>query len=116
MRHTVKLAGVIIGYSELEESDASLGRAWGPFRPGPGYELVQPVFQLFREAVPMRGGEPRDNDKLDRYHAARDTMGLSLVDDQGKVIRTSVIHIADYSPVVELDVLITDEDYWASRQ
>lgn len=115
MRHTVKLAGVIIGYSDLEEADALLGRAWGMFRPGLGYELVQPVFQLFREAAPMRGGEPRDMEKLARYHAARDKMGLSLVDDEGNVIKTSVIHIADYSPNIELDVLISDEDYWHQR-
>ena len=115
MRHTVKLAGVIVGHSDLEEADASLGRAWGKFRPGLGYELVQPVFQLFREAVPMRGGEPRDKDKLARYYAARDKLGLSLVDPTGAVIRTSTIHIADYDPQVELDVLISDDDYWTER-
>jgi hypothetical protein len=115
MRHTVKLAGVIVGHSDLEHTDASLGRAWGAFRPGLGYELVQPVFELFREATPMRGGEPRDLEKLDRYHAARDKLGLLLVDDRGAVIRTSVIHIADYTPNLELDVLINDDAYWSSR-
>ena len=46
MKHTVKLAGVIIGHSELEETDRALGRAWGAFRPGFGYDLVQPIFKL----------------------------------------------------------------------
>lgn len=120
MRHTVKLHGVIIGHSELEEADVSLARAWGVFRPGFGYELVQPVFGLFREAVPVRGGEARDAEKLGRYHAARDRLGLSLVDAEGTVIATSAIHIADYSAdgekgPMELNVLISDAEYWARR-
>ena len=117
MQHTVKLHGVIVGHSDLESADESLGRAWGTFRPGLGYELVQPVFRLFSEAVPMPGGEPRDKEKLARYHAARDTLGLELVDAQGNRIATSAIHIADYSDrgKFELEVLISDEKYWAGR-
>jgi len=117
MRHTVKLHGVIVGHSDLESADESLGRAWGTFRPGLGYELVQPVFRLFSEAVPMPGGEPRDKEKLARYHAARDALGLELVDAQGNRIATSAIHIADYSDQgkIELEVLISDEKYWAGR-
>jgi hypothetical protein len=111
----VKLHGVVVGHSELESADESLGRAWGIFRPGLGYELVQPVFLLFTEAVPMQGGEPRDKEKLDRYHAARDRLGLELVDAAGRVITTSAIHIADYGGKLELDVLIGDEGYWAER-
>lgn len=120
MRHTVKLNDVIIGHSDLEEIDALTRRAWGKFRPGFGYDLVQPVFLLFTEAVPMRGGEPRDREKLARYHAARDKLGLSLVDAEGKMIRTSAIHIADYSTALnakalEVEVLISDDEYWDVR-
>lgn len=119
VRHTVKLNGIIVGHSELEERDASLGRAHGRFRPGLGYELVQPIFRLFSEAVPVPGAEPRDQDKLSRYHAARDKLGLELVDASGKSIPTSAIHIADYTvergnDALELDVLIADDDYWAT--
>ena len=118
MRHTVKLQGVVVGHSDLESVDASLGRAWGAFRPGLGYELVQPVFRLFSEAVPMPGGEARDTEKLARYHAARDRLGLSLVDAEGTVINASAIHIADYQQekgIMELDVLISDTGYWDAR-
>ncbi len=118
MKHTVKLHGVIVGHSELESADESLGRAWGAFRPGFGYDLVQPVFRLFSEAVPMPGGEPRDQEKLARYHAARDRLGLSLVDALGKEIETTTIHIADYlegQGKLELEVLISDESYWLAR-
>jgi hypothetical protein len=121
VRHTVKLHGVIVGHSELEQRDASVGRAWGRFRPGLGYELVQPVFRLFSEAVPMPGGEPRDREKLARYHDARDKLGLELVDAQGRRIATSAIHIADYTvergtEELELDVLISDEGYWVGSR
>ena len=119
MRHTVKMHGVIIGHSDLESADASLGRAWGVFRPGLGYELVQPVFRLFSQAVPTRGGEPRDEITLARYHAARDKLALRLVDASGEVIKTGTIHIADYideEGTLEIDVLIHDTAYWNARQ
>ena len=120
MRHTLKLNGIIIGHSELEEVDAVDRRVWGRFHPGFGYELVQPIFRLFTEATPMPGGEPRDQIKLARYIAARDNLPLVLVDDRGQPITTSAIHIADYSETrgadaISLDVLISDDDYWANR-
>jgi hypothetical protein len=117
MRHTVKMHGVIIGHSELEEQDATERRAWGRFRPGLGYDLVQPIFRLYAEAVPMPGGEPRDREKLDRYHAARDKLGLVLVDATGRQLDATAIHIADYTAeqgrdALELTVLIGDDAFW----
>lgn len=118
-RHTLRLHGIVIGYSELEDIEPSLGRARGQFRPGVGYELVQPVFRLFTEAVPVPGAEVTDADKLDRYHRSRDALGLSLEDDAGRSIRTSAIHISDYSErrggTIELEVLIADPQYWSQR-
>lgn len=118
-RHTVRLKDVVIGYSELEDAEPALGRARGQFRPGLGYELVQPVFLLYAQAVPSPGSDAADKDKLDRYHRSRDALGLSLEDDTGRAIRTSAIHIADYSESrggsIELEVLISDRDYWARR-
>jgi hypothetical protein len=122
MRHTVRLHGVVIGYSELEDVDVSLGRAKGRFRPGTGYELVQPVFRLFSEAVPVPGAAVSDAEKLERYHRSRDALGLALEDDSGRTIRTSAIHISDYSEnsenkaaAIELEVLISDREYWYRR-
>src|SRR5262245_16857434 len=96
MRHTVRLAGVIVGHSELENTDPDLGRAWGEFRPGVGYELVQPVFRLFSQAVP-RDGSSKDSVGLQRYYKARDALKLELQDGSGRPIQTSAIHIADYT-------------------
>ena len=118
MKHTVRLKGVIVGHSDLEHIEPGTGRAWGPFRPGLGYDLVQPVFRLFAQAVPPDGSS-RDAALLERYYKARDALPLELQDDGGRTIRTSAIHIADYSveegaaPV--LDVLISDESYWLRR-
>ena len=123
MRHTLRLQGVIIGYSELEHVDAATRRAWGSFRPGMGYELVQPVFRLFARAVPRGNGpndEARDDAMLDRYYEARDKLPLALEDADGRAIRTTTIHIADYTveegtKALELDVLIADDVYWERR-
>ena len=119
MHHTVRLHGVIVGSSELEHVEPDLGRAWGGFRPGLGYEMVQPVFRLFAQAVP-RDGSPKDMEMLDRYYKARDTLRLELQDSDGRVIRTSAVHIADYTieegeTALELDVLISDDEYWSRR-
>jgi len=118
-RHTVRLKDVVVGWSDLENAEPALGRARGRFRPGVGYELVQPVFELFARAVPTPGGDARDDELLSRYHKSRDALGLSLEDHTGRAIRTSAIHIADYSAVqggsIELEVLISDREYWNSR-
>ncbi|HEX8945383.1 MAG TPA: hypothetical protein VF785_19755 [Gemmatimonadaceae bacterium] len=119
MRHTIRLQSVIVGHSDLENIEPELGRAWGAFRPGLGYELVQPVFRLFAKAVP-RDGSPKDAEELERYYAARDALQLRLEDADGQLIRTSAIHIADYtieegSGALELDVLISEDRYWQQR-
>jgi hypothetical protein len=119
MRHTLRLSGVIVGHSELEHAEPELGRARGAFRPGLGYDLVQPIFRLFAEAVPP-DGEHRDQVKLERYYKARDALPLELQDARGERIGTTTIHIADYrselgGEALELDVLIEDDAYWRRR-
>jgi len=118
-RHTVRLKDIVVGWSDLEDAEPNLGRARGRFRPGLGYELVQPVFQLYAQAVPTPGADAADQDLLDRYHRSRDLLDLSLFDAAGQAIRTSAIHIADYSDKrggsIELDVLISDREYWHKR-
>lgn len=119
MRYTIRLQSVIVGYSELENIEPELGRAWGVFRPGLGYELVQPVFRLFAQAVP-RDGSAKDTEMLERYYSARDALQLRLEYADGRLIRTSAIHIADYtveegSAALEVDALISENTYWEQR-
>jgi hypothetical protein len=106
-RHTVRLKNIVVGWSDLEVAEPELGRARGRFRPGVGYDLVQPVFQLFADAA-------EDPEKLERYHRSRDALGLSLEDDKGREIHTSAIHIVEGS-TLEMEVLISDRDYWTKR-
>lgn len=119
MRHIVRLQGVIVGHSDLENVEPELGRAWGVFRPDVGYELVQPVFRLFARAVP-HDGSSKNAAGLERYYKARDELNLELQDGSGQPLRTAAIHIVDYSvdsggTPLQLDVLIKDEKYWAGR-
>jgi hypothetical protein len=119
MRHTLRLHGVIVGYSELERIEPGVGRASGAFRPGVGYELVQPVFRIFAQAAP-RDGTPQDPKALERYYRARDILALELTEPDGRRVHTTSVHIADYSvedgpEAMEIDVLIKDDDYWARR-
>jgi hypothetical protein len=118
-RHTVFLKNVAVGYSDLETIEPALGRARGEFRPGVGYDLVQPIFRLYAEAVPVRGGDVEDKAKLERYTRSRDALGLTLEDDSGRVIQTSAIHVNDYSGQrggsIEIEVLISDREYWRRR-
>ena len=118
-RHTVKLHGIAVGYSDLETIDPVLGVARGRFRPGVGYDLVQPIFRLFTEAIPDAGGPVADDEKLARYHKSRDALALTLEDDAGRSVSASAIHISDYSHqpegTIELEVLISDRVYWNLR-
>lgn len=119
MKHTLKLHGVIVGHSDLEHSERGVGRAWGVFRPGLGYELVQPVFRLYAQAVAPDLSQ-QDSAKLERYYKARDALGLELTDQTGAKIPTSAIHIVDQTveegpSAIHLEVLIPDDGYWAGR-
>lgn len=112
------LHNVVVGWSDLERADPFAGTARGRFRPGAGYDLVQPVFHLYAEAVPRPGAEVEDREKLERYRKSRDALGLSLEDHAGRVVRTSAIHIEDYSANrggIEVEVLISDKEYWTRR-
>ena len=113
------LKGIAIGYSDLEDVDPALGRARGQFRPGVGYDLVQPVFKLYTDAVPAPNGEVSDASMLARYHKSRDALELTLEDDAGRPVKTTAIHIADYSHLnrgtIEVEALIADPAYWERR-
>jgi len=118
-RHTVMLKGIAIGYSEQVCYNASLGRARGQRTLFVTERAVQPVFKLYTDAVPTPGGEVSDEQKLGRYHKSRDALQLSLEDDAGQTVRTTAIHIADYTHLnrgtIEVEALISDSSYWKKR-
>jgi hypothetical protein len=103
------LSGIKLGRSDLEREDTAKGVRRGVFIPSPAYELVEPVFRLYAEAVPDGSAHPADEDKLARYYKARDSLPLELVDGTGRVIPTRVIHIGDFradsgAEAIELEV------------
>ena len=91
----VKMRGVIVGRAALAPSAPETGVLTGPFRPGLGYDLVQPVFRLYAEAVPRDGGGATDEAKLARFFKARDALALELHDARGRLMPTRAIMIYD---------------------
>ena len=102
MSYVLKLHGVIVGRSDLEDRDPATRLAIGAFRKGVGYELVEPIFAL------------RDEDEADRYRRARDTLALELYDETGALIDTSSIDIEGDANRNELRlrVAIPDPTFW----
>ena len=86
MSFTLTMSGVIVGRTDLESRDADRKVALGTFRPGLGYELAQPVFDLYEAA----GTDPAG---LDRYRRARDALQLELTDAGGSQVRFRDLHI-----------------------
>lgn len=115
---TVRMGGITVGWTSLEHRDAGAGVARGAFRPGPGYELVEPIFRLYAEAQGGKPAGPADETKLARYHAARDRLGLTLHAPKGDVVATRALHVADFRAergphAIELEVSAADPAAWA---
>lgn len=88
----------LIGYSDLEGQDASMGVALGRFLPSDEYSEVASVFRTWvRATAPQLEGRPHDEELLAVYCRQRDALSLSVRTSSGEVIRTEWIHITDYS-------------------
>jgi len=97
---------VIVGRSDLEDRDPAARVAHGHFRPGVGYELVEPVFAL-------RGG---DADAAG-YREARKVLHLELFDASGMRVTTSGVDIegaGSSTSELRLRVGITDARFWST--
>lgn len=106
MRFAVEMRGGAIGHSDLEHADRGMGVAFGKFVPSAAYQIVQPVFQKFVD------GEGQT------YYAARDALELQLRRDDGRLVPTNCIHIADYCKELgpgnaQLEVMLSDSGDWA---
>jgi hypothetical protein len=87
MVYTVRMHGITVGHSDLEQRDPVAKTATGVFRPGLGYELVEPIFQLDGE----------------RGRLAVEKLALELVDANGHTVPTSRMQIQQRRKL-ELDV------------
>ena len=88
MRYEIIFRGELVGTSDLEDRDESIGVAIGRFVPGPAYESVRPVFLHFTEAE-----EQNDAKKMKLYYDARQRLQLTLRNQHGLPIETTAIHI-----------------------
>jgi hypothetical protein len=95
MSHLLKLHDVIVGRTELGAVDPGTQVARAPFRPGLGWELVEPIFALAREPREGEGADATDADRQRRrrYMQARDTLALALYAPDGALLETTRIDI-----------------------
>jgi hypothetical protein len=98
MTYTVRLSGIAIGYSELEQDERPAGLRRGAFRPAAGYDLVEPIFRLAVQAPPTDAGGSSESERMARYRQARAALPLELIDATGARVPTTYIHIEDLRP------------------
>jgi len=72
----LKLHGVIVGHAELSTHDTGAWR--GPFRPGLGWELIEPVFDL-KSQTSIPGA-------AERFEQARNALRFELTTDDGTAL------------------------------
>ena len=110
MSFTLTMSGVIVGRSELEMRDADARVARGVFRPGLGYDLVEPIFGLYEAAG-------SDEEALARYRKSCDALRLQLTDSSGKPIVLRELHIRRTASAIAplLEVETDDPAFWAER-
>jgi hypothetical protein len=111
--YTLRLKDVTIGWCDLEARDPATRIARGDFRPGLGYELVEPIFVLRPTDAEAAGPDALERET--RYRRARDTLDLSLHAADGSEVDTARIDIlrAELSATgLSLEVSIVDRDFW----
>jgi hypothetical protein len=113
MSFTLSMSKVIVGRSELEHRDPARRFAVGAFRPGLGYELAQPVFELYDAAS-------GDAAALARYRQARDALRLTLASASGAPVAVRELRVRRAEPGASgtaslvLEIETDDPAFWAS--
>lgn len=111
--YTLRLRGIAVGYTELEERDPATGVACGTLRPGLGFDLVEPVFRLRADAADA-GGAAR-TELLERYRKASEALPLELVNAAGRRVGASELVVllpGDGEATPRLEARIEDERFW----
>jgi hypothetical protein len=111
MRYTLRLREIVIGWSTLDERERSTREARGEFRPGLGWDLVEPIFVLRPEDPTAPGA----TDMATRYRRARDTLQLSLHAEDGSLVDTATIDIIGdprRKSGLTMVVALVDDDLW----
>lgn len=109
MKFRILSGTIVIGETNFDGLDPSMGFAHGVFFPSPSYQEVQFVFRLYAEAGTSMADA--DGAKLAEYYRARDALNLSVVTAEGKLVPTEFVHIIDYSKELgemAVEVIVTD--------
>ena len=107
MHVVLKLHGVIVGHAELATRDSVVGAWRGPFRPGLGWELIEPVFDLKSETEAPGAAE--------RFEQARNALRFELTTADGTALAMDGLDIqterrGDRTVPVELFVRFSRSD------
>lgn len=87
MSHALKLRDLLVGRADLQPVRGAPGVLRGPFRPGLGWELLEPVFAL-RPAASADVPEAAE-----RYARARAALPLTLHDARQHLVATTVLEV-----------------------
>jgi hypothetical protein len=111
MSFILRMSGVIVGRSDLENRDANRRLATGVFRTGLGYDLVQPIFQLLETAED-------DAEAMSRYRKSRDALRLQLTDSSGSALAVRELHIRrnGTAGAPMLEVATDDPRFWSQSR
>ena len=85
MHVVLRLHGVIVGHAELAAHDSEHGTWCGPFRPGLGWELIEPVFDL-KSATELPGA-------AERFEQARNALRFELTTGDGTALAMDGLEI-----------------------
>lgn len=102
MQYQINAGERCIGYTNLENSDVGMGVYGGRFVPTKAYPEVQPVFQLYTQAMAV---QPADETLLTKFFIDRDALSFTLWSTDGLLIRTTWILIVDFTSVIPNDDL-----------
>ncbi len=78
MHVILRLHNVIVGHADLKVQDPVAGAWRGPFRPGLGWELIEPVFEL--------RGAAQLPDAAERFEQARNALRFELTTADGTAL------------------------------
>lgn len=107
--------GILIGTTELEGDDESMGFRLGRFYPTDHYKLIQPFIKelsyLLSERRFFDTPSPREEELQQVFNA----LELSLTTESGELIETDGIDIVDYSDDlgpegIEVTILVKDRE------
>ena len=110
MRFQIYSGETMIGQSDLDKLDPSMGIASGDFLPSESYKNVQPILHLYVEAT--ANTIDRDSEMLDRYYQERDNLYLSVKVPNGGTVPVQWVHIEDFSEELdEIAITVVARDH-----